>query len=137
MHNKLGIPVPKVYAWCSRAQDSPAKAEYIIMEKAKGIPLQSVYDNLSLKERWTLIQAIAKYQQSWSEASFEKYGSLYYETDLRYATPEETSSRPNEATRCSELAIGPTAGVEWNQYETLQVKFDRGPCKSLVSDNTV
>jgi hypothetical protein len=131
------MPVPKVYAWCSHAQESPVKAEYIIMEKAKGVPLQSVYDDLDLKERWTLVQAIAKYQQSWSEASFEKYGSLYYQTDLRYATSEETSPRPNETTRCSGFAIGPTAGVEWNQYETLLVEFDRGPCKMLVPGNII
>jgi len=129
------MPVPKVYAWWSRAQESPVKAEYIIMEKAKGVLLQSVYDDLDLKERWMLVQAIAKYQQSWSEASFEKYGSLYYETDPQYATPKETSPRQNERTRSSGFTIGPTAGVEWNQYETLQVEFDRGPCKSLVLGN--
>ena len=55
----------------------PVKAEYIMMEKAKGVPLQSVYYGLDLKERWMLVQAAVKYQQSLSEASFEKYGSLY------------------------------------------------------------
>ena len=132
VRKNLGMPVPKVYAWCSRAQHSPVKAEYIIMEKAKGVPLQSLYDGLDLKQHWALIQIAAKYQQTWSEASFKNYGSLYYEADLRPVTSEDPSPRPNEMTRCSGFAIGPTAGVEWNQYETLQVEFDRGPCKPNV-----
>jgi hypothetical protein len=113
------------------------RAEYIIMEKAKGVPLQSVYDKLDLKERWTLVQAVAKYQQSWSEASFQKYGSLYYKADLQPVLPEELGPRPNETIRRSGFAKGPTAGVEWNEYETLQVKFDRGPCKLPVPSDIV
>jgi hypothetical protein len=34
-------PVPKVLAWCSRAETTPVKAEYIIMEKACGVPLKT------------------------------------------------------------------------------------------------
>jgi hypothetical protein len=129
------MPAPKVYAWCSRTHLSLVKAEYIIMEKAKGVPLQSVYSGMNLKERWTLVQAAAKHQQSWTEASFKKYGSLYYESDLRPVTAEEHSPSSNEATRSSGFAIGPTTGIEWNEYEALQVQFDRGPCESIaVSD---
>jgi len=126
------MPVPKVHAWCSHAQDSLVKAEYILMEKATGVPLQSIYSEMNLKERWTLVQALAKYQQSWAEASFHQYGSLYYEQDLRTVPPEKPSPRSNEATRSTGLTIGPTTGIEWNEYEALQVQFDRGPCKQIA-----
>lgn len=105
-------------------------------KKARGVLLQSVYDGLDLKQRWELVQAAAKYQQSWGEASFQQYGSLYYEANLQPATSEDSSPRTSETVRCSGFAIGPTAGVEWNQYETLQVEFDRGPCKlNALSDD--
>jgi hypothetical protein len=135
VRNALKMPVPKVYAWCSHARDSPVKAEYIVMEKATGVPLQSVYSEMSLKERWTLVQALAKYQRSWTGASFQKYGSLYYEQDLQPFTPEEPSPRSNEATRSSGFTIGPTTGIEWNEYEALQVQFYRGPCKQTALSN--
>ena len=40
----LGIPVPKVLTWSSRG-DNQVGTEYIIMEKAKGIPLATCVGN--------------------------------------------------------------------------------------------
>jgi ABC-type antimicrobial peptide transport system permease subunit len=39
----LGVPVPKVLAWSSNAENEVG-AEYIIMEKVQGIQLKEVWD---------------------------------------------------------------------------------------------
>ena len=36
---RLGIPVPIVLAWSSRAQSTEVESEFIIMEKVDGLPL--------------------------------------------------------------------------------------------------
>lgn len=46
VREKLHIPVPKVLDYCSRGGQSKLGAEYIAMEKAPGIELDRVWDNL-------------------------------------------------------------------------------------------
>lgn len=40
----LRIPVPRVISWCSKAENTPVKSEFIIMEKVQGVQL---YDHLA------------------------------------------------------------------------------------------
>lgn len=49
-----GLPVPRVYAWSS-GTDNVVGAEYIIMEKAQGHPLESRWFSLTPKERVRLV----------------------------------------------------------------------------------
>lgn len=44
----LDTPAPRVYAWNSNAQSHSVRAEYIIMEKAQGVPLSQVWDAMAL-----------------------------------------------------------------------------------------
>ncbi|KAB8266313.1 hypothetical protein BDV32DRAFT_134276 [Aspergillus pseudonomiae] len=53
VRNTLGIPVPKVLAWSSKAKKNLVGAEYIIMEKVLGV-----------------VKVIAGYQKSWMEPRF-------------------------------------------------------------------
>jgi len=47
----LGLPVFRVLSWCSRAENTPVKFEYAIMEKTQGLQLYDIWDNLS-NEAW-------------------------------------------------------------------------------------
>lgn len=55
----LKTPVPKVYAWSSRAQDNVVGAEYIIMERLPGIQLSVVWADMGIEDRLTIAKAIA------------------------------------------------------------------------------
>ena len=43
----LGVPIPRVLAWCSNASSTSVESEYIIMEKAQGIELGRVWDKMT------------------------------------------------------------------------------------------
>jgi hypothetical protein len=121
MRTQLETPVPKVFAWCSRAGETPVGAEYIIMEKATGVPLKSVWNNMELREQAALVKAITRLQAVWSSASYEGYGSMYYASDL--------SNQPQLPIHGKKFALGPTTGRDWNDDGRQNVSFDRGPCE--------
>lgn len=59
----LGTPIPKVFAWSSKAQENPVGAEYIIMENVSGIELEHVWPSMGIEDRFTLVKAIAGFLQ--------------------------------------------------------------------------
>ncbi|QSZ29034.1 hypothetical protein DSL72_003544 [Monilinia vaccinii-corymbosi] len=64
--NVLGTPIPRVFAWSSRAQENPVGAEYIIMEKVPGIELERVWPSMGIEDRFTLVKAMAGFQKAWT-----------------------------------------------------------------------
>lgn len=129
MRTFLDTPVPKVYAWCSHAAETSVGAEYIIMEKAAGVPLTSVWQKLRLSDRFAVTKAISRHQAAWSTACYEGYGSIYYASDL---TGEHNLPLGNLAGN-GRFALGPITGRDWNDDGRQPVDFDRGPCKSALA----
>ena len=132
VRNILGTPVPKVFAWNSRAQDNPVGAEYIIMEKLPGIPLDQVWAKLEIRDRFTIVKAIARYQKAWMSVSFTKYGSLYYAQDLDEHSPQSPLyiDQYNVEVTNPWFAIGPSTGRGFIDEGRVDVDFDRGPCET-------
>lgn len=128
MRDHLETPVPKVYAWCSRAQDTAVGAEYIIMEKAAGVSLGSVWHRLELQHRFAIAKAIARYQKAWESAFYKGYGSLYYTSDLTEQLRLPLRSLKGGLVADERFAVGPTTGRDWVDDGRLSVDFDRGPC---------
>ena len=119
-----------MYTWSSRAQETPVAAEYIIMEKVNGVPLESVYREMEVSDRFAVTKAVARYQKDWTSASFEDYGSLYYNADLDTQGQQLRchTSREN-LSNTSRFAIGPATGRDWNDDGRYSIAFDRGPCE--------
>ncbi|PGG95577.1 hypothetical protein AJ79_09967 [Helicocarpus griseus UAMH5409] len=121
MRSVCKIPVPKVYTWNS--QSNSVGAEYIIMEKVCGVPLDSVWSFLRLDDRFALTKRFAKYQKVWTEAQFNHYGSLYFAEDVagvRHVPLRDGFPGKN-------YAIGPSAGREWFDSGRATIEFDPGP----------
>lgn len=76
MRDFVDTPVPKVYAWSSNADETPVGAEYIIMEKASGVALKSVWRDLGIHERFAVTKEIIKHQETWSSVAYQAYGSI-------------------------------------------------------------
>ncbi|KAL4886042.1 hypothetical protein BJY04DRAFT_213581 [Aspergillus karnatakaensis] len=115
--NHLQTPTPRVLDWCANASN-PVGAEYIIMEKAAGTPLQDAWPFMSMEEQVELAKTISRFQKAWMSTQFEQYGSLYYEADV--------------ASSCGiheypQFAIGPSVARDWQEDGRLALQFDRGP----------
>lgn len=131
MRNELETPVPEVYAWCSHAESTPVGAEYIIMEKAKGVLLDTVLPKMDFKQRWKLAQAVADYQMQWAEAGFQSYGSLYYRSDLPNNSANSAAIPSSSEDDMKRFAIGPTTDRNPTDGLNLSLELDLGPCKSF------
>ncbi|KAI9702990.1 MAG: hypothetical protein M1836_008204 [Candelina mexicana] len=133
VRNILGTPAPKVYAWSSRTHENKVGAEYIIMEKVPGVPLDDVWRTMGIEDRFKIVKTIASYQKAWTSTIFNQYGSLYYSKDLDTSTsgPLYTDSHGDTITN-TKFSVGPSTGREFNDDGRAAVKFDRGPWKSLV-----
>ncbi len=134
--NVLKSPVPKVYAWSSRAQDNPVGAEYIIMEKLPGVSLDHVWASMGIGDRFKIAKAIAHYQKAWMSVSFHQFGSLYYAQDLEGHTPQSCLYTDQHGVSIEEprFAVGPSTGREFVDDGRIAIEFDRGPCKIRIQD---
>jgi len=128
VREKLGMPVPKVHAWCSHADRTPVKAEYIIMEKAKGVLLSTMLPKMDIKKRWALARVVADYQMQWAETPFEAYGSLYYRADLPSVDARDCIPSIHRGSSPERFIIGPTTARTYNEHGKISLKCDLGPC---------
>lgn len=135
--NVLGTPVPRVLAWSSKAQENPVGAEYIIMEKVRGIELENVWPSMNIKDRLALVKTIAGFQKAWTSVSFKKFGGLYYAKDLDESTGNEPLYVDANGIDIidEKFAIGPSTGRESIDDGRATINFDRGPCKISVFKN--
>lgn len=130
MRNTMNTPAPQVLAWNSNAKN-PVKAEYIIMEKARGVQLGTAWPAMDLDQKVEIIRAIARHQRTWSSISFSSIGSLYYAKDV---PPDDRVAHIclgdlGEPSKNSKFAIGPVLGREWMDYGRASINCDRGPCQ--------
>ena len=130
MRNILETPVPKVYAWSSKAQNNVVGAEYIIMEKLPGVQLSVVWAGMGIEDRLTVTKAVARYQKAWTSVSFKQFGSLYYPEDLDESTHSISYTNHNDITVTdARFAIGPSTARGFSDYKRSNVEFSSGPCK--------
>ena len=134
MRKFLETPVPKVYAWSSRAQDNVVGAEYIIMEKLPGKQLSIMWADMGIEDRLTITKAIACYQNAWMSVSFNQFGSLYYHKDLKGSTQSLSYTDHHGITVTDHrFAVGPSTARGFSDDGRSTVEFDRGPCKFMIS----
>ena len=131
MRNVLGTPVPRVLAWKSSNQNA-VKAEYIVMEKVKGVQLSTVWPSMHFDQKVTIMKSIAGYQKAWARLSFSRIGSVYYTKDLKLEDPLAPVYIDDDGQSAADarFAIGPITGKEWNTLGRAGLNCDRGPCRS-------
>lgn len=131
MRNVLDTPVPKVYAWNSKAHMHPVGSEFIIMENIPGVQLRTVWNNMKPVDELGILVALSRYQKSWSSVSFASCGSFYYAKDVDIPSAEGLLyvDGAGRQVKASDFAIGPPAGRDWSDEGTAVLKCDKGPCK--------
>ncbi|EAW23511.1 uncharacterized protein NFIA_022220 [Aspergillus fischeri NRRL 181] len=123
--NKLGMPVPKVLAWSSRASDNPVRAVYIIMEKVPGSSLAHVWPQLSNDQKRDIIQAIAKFDVKLVNHPLGVIGSLYYPDDIPSGIKRLPALGSNDT--CQRWVLGPTTDRRFFDDGRGELCLDRGP----------
>ncbi|GJP87141.1 phosphotransferase enzyme family protein [Aspergillus niger] len=76
LHRNTNIPVPRVLQWSSNKASSVG-AEYIIMEKAAGVPLFRRWGVMTEPQKLQLVQNLTKLEAQLSAIRFPAYGGLY------------------------------------------------------------
>ncbi|PGH13064.1 hypothetical protein AJ79_03901 [Helicocarpus griseus UAMH5409] len=102
-----GVPVPKVYGYSSTSEN-PVGTEYIIMEKAKGVGLQSKWLTMAKKERHRL-------------------ASSFVETEMNFLTSLSVQPEKEGSGMSKELCIGPIADYMFWYGKRSGLDFYRGP----------
>jgi hypothetical protein len=72
----LNIPVPKVLAW-SATDQNPVRAEYIIMEEARGSQLHEVWQDLPLRTKCDIIREFVDVERKLLSVSFNRYNPVH------------------------------------------------------------
>ncbi|KAI0720784.1 kinase-like domain-containing protein [Cerioporus squamosus] len=136
--NVLNLPVPKVLAWCSRAETTSVGAEFIIMEVAQGVELSKAWQSLDTGKHMELVQNLAILQSEFFSVCFTHHGSLYFKVDVE-SIPHTTDVFADPAgspiSERSKYAIGPS--IDWELWRGTRKQLDtyRGPyCLSLITD---
>lgn len=131
VRNYLGVPVPKVLAWSSKAATNGIGAEYILMETAQGVQLGDVWADLDARKKKDIVNSIIDAEQKLLDAQFSQYGSLYYKQDVPEADRAPRlyadASRPDDGSE-ARFCIGPTANRNFYEDERATMDIHRGPC---------
>ncbi|PIG88580.1 hypothetical protein AARAC_000971 [Aspergillus arachidicola] len=129
-----GIPVPQLYGYSSSNKNS-AVTEYISMEKAAGVGLESRWLEMSKRERHKLASDFVEIETKFFNLPFQSTGSIYFKADI---PPDLQAPLYDEASIHSKtFCIGPTADYMFWRGKRTSLDIFRGPwadpCSYLMS----
>lgn len=125
-----GVPVPKLYSY-SASVDNPAGVEYIIMEKASGVSIETKWFSMTKRERHTLASSFVEIEKKFFDLPFNSVGSVYFKHDI----PPELqlplySGDHNQDDISESFCIGPIADYMLSYGKRAGLDIYRGPCTS-------
>jgi hypothetical protein len=128
LHSK-GIPVPKVYGYSS-SESNAAGVEYIIMEKASGVGLETRWLGMSKRERHRLASSYVEIEKIFLGLPFGSIGSIYFKKDVPPDLQAALYTTNSENNHDSEtFCLGPTADYMFWYGKRAGLNLYRGPCK--------
>lgn len=125
-----GVPVPEVYGYSTTA-DNAVGVEYIVMEKASGIGLDTKWFDLTKVEQRTVATEIVDVEKKLFSLPFGAVGSLYFKDDVptqmqaNLYLPGTTDPDGDSDTFC----IGPISDYMFWVGKRSEPQVDHGPCK--------
>lgn len=125
------VPVPKLLAWNADATN-PVGAEYIIMEKAPGVQLYTVWDDLSATDRIKLIKSLTQLEHQLATIQFPAYGNLYFRQSI--PEPSKRVLLDSFLDPTGQFCVGPSCDPAWTNGTTaadIDSTLDLGPCAYL------
>ncbi|KAJ0425255.1 phosphotransferase family protein [Aspergillus carlsbadensis] len=110
LRSRTSIRVPRVLEW-SAAPSNPVGAEFIIMEKIRGVPLVEKWDAMSTLDRYKVIDQVVQLENELTGVVLPAYGGLH----LRESIPATVRRYPLPAELDPErrFCIGPSCRRTW------------------------
>lgn len=115
------IPVPKILGYCTDKEKSGVNAEYILMEKLEGEPLECIWSDLDSDKKLDMITQVADIVSKIQSLSFSSIGSFQLERESSKSSPK--------------LCINPEAEInDPEKYVTVGkgVEYDGGPFENYL-----
>ncbi|KAK8217850.1 kinase-like domain-containing protein [Phyllosticta capitalensis] len=126
----LDIPVPKVLGWQGDAEN-PVQSEYMLTEEAVGVPLFTVWDDMSIYEKEAIVDEVIGIEKKLLSLSFSRYGNLYHAQDAcpKCEKFKVAGSLPQQLKEDVErrFVIGPVVDEDFWKDERARIDIDRGP----------
>ena len=127
VRTRTSIRVPEVYAWSSDSAN-PVGAEYIIMDKIRGVTLVERWETMNTLERYKVIDRIVEMEKELKDIKSPAYGSLFLRDSLPHAChnhPLPPDLDPDEL-----FCIGPSCSRAVLQNSSKDISQpDVGPCE--------
>lgn len=128
-----GVPVPKLYSYSSTA-DNPAGVEYLILEKANGVPIETKWFSMTKRERHTLASSFVEIEKKFFDLPFDSIGSIYFKSDLSPNIQRPLYSEDHKDDGASgSFCIGPIADYMFSYGKRAGLDIYRGPCMSYLA----
>lgn len=131
----VGIPVPRVLSWCSKAEETNVGSEFILMEKAPGTKVYGDPEAITAIDSRRLIHSLVSIEKKLTDFTELPLGSVYFSDDLPPSTPciplnlssfiEPNSESPEE------YVVGPSVDRRFWRGERASMSLRRGPCMSI------
>ncbi|KAK2731594.1 Phosphotransferase enzyme [Onygenales sp. PD_40] len=127
LHSR-GVPAPKVYGYAS-TDENPAGTEYIIMEKARGVGLETRWLNMTKRERHKLASSFVDIERKFFDIPFNSTGSIYFKSDVpaHLQAPLYGMDKGEGDDTDEELCIGPIADYMFWMGKRAGLDIYRGP----------
>ena len=124
------VPLPRVYRWDSDPSN-PVGAEYILMEKARGVQLFKVWDELEDASRFNLMIELAKIERQLTSIKFPASGSLYFRKSI--GDEGHSVELPRELDSGSLYCVGLSCDRSWWPTPSRKSIGHTGPCKRFLT----
>ncbi|KAE8151645.1 kinase-like domain-containing protein [Aspergillus avenaceus] len=122
-----GIPVPKLFGY-SHTENSPVGVEYILMEKAPGVGLDTKWFTMTKRERHRLASSFVEIERRYFDLPFRSIGSIYFKEDVPSHLQATMCTQTAEETNDSKnFCIGPTADYMFWHGRRVSLDLHRGP----------
>lgn len=115
---RLDIPVPKVLGW-NASSSNDVKSQYILMEKARGVPLYSVWSEMPLRVKLAIVRSLVGIEGKFTAQTLASGGSLYLDDP-------QHSDRPKADSR---FTVGPSTDRHFWRHERRNMSLACGPCE--------
>ena len=132
-----GFPIPKVYGYSATA-DNAVGVEYIVMELASGIGLDTKWFNMTKLQQRNVTLGIVDMETKLFSFPFGSVGSLYFKKDIPSEVQADlyVSGTADPDGDSNTFCIGPIADYMFWFGKRAEFEIDHGPCTFLNYSST-
>jgi hypothetical protein len=107
-------------------------AEYILEERAPGVPLGSLWYQWPILDRLDIIEQIVEMERKLASVKFVKSGCIFFQEDAptdKSSTISLDASVPIPLSKLERFRLGPLVTSELWQGDRAAMDMNRGPCE--------